>query len=98
MQNNSQELVIVKLTSSDPALTPVTATGTTGYTINYTHFVVLGGDTDNVTVNLNYVTPMKMVAGTTVNVPINYLLISAATTDGALMVFGTKRYNTIGNF
>ena len=100
MNNNAQELVMVKLELGDPALTFVE---TNDYTIKYYAFLTLGNTNDTVVVTMNGISDITLSMMGFIECPIDELVITAvnpsssepATVTRALLVYGIKRYKTM---
>lgn len=100
MNNNLQELVMVKLELGDPALTFV---DTNDYTIKYYGFLTLGNTNDTIVVTMNGVTDITLSMMGFIECPIDELEITAVNQSNSeptvvtkgLLVFGVKRYKSV---
>jgi hypothetical protein len=100
MNNNLQELVMVKLELGDPALTFVE---TNDYTIKYHSFLTLGNTNDTIVVTLNGVPDITLSMMGLIECPVDGLEITAVNQSSSeptvvtkgLLVFGVKRYKTL---
>lgn len=100
MNNNLQELVMVKLELGDPALTFVE---TNEYTIKYYGFLTLGNTNDTIVVTMNGVSDITLSMMGFIECPIDSLEITAVNQSESesipvtkgLLVYGVKRYKTV---
>ena len=100
MNNNTQELVMVKLELGDSALTFVE---TNDYTIKYYAFLTLGNTNDTIVVTMNGISDITLSMMGFIECPIDELEITAvnpsdsepAAVTRALFVYGIKRYKTM---
>jgi hypothetical protein len=100
MNNNLQELVMVKLELGDPALTFVE---TNDYTIKYYAFLTLGNTNDTIVVTMNGISDITLSMLGFVECPIDELEVTAVNNSASepaavtrgLLVYGVKRYKTV---